>query len=132
MDGKATILLAVKPEYAERILSGVKRYEFRRRRPLKPVGRILIYATQPRCAVVGEAAVARTITESPEILWAMTARGAGIGEKAFMEYFAGSGQAHAFVLGDARKYKKPKQLSEFGLARAPQSFVYVHGYPKEG
>ena len=52
-------LLSVKPEYAEKILSGEKIYEFRRRIfKRKDVDILVIYATRPQCRVVAEARIA--------------------------------------------------------------------------
>lgn len=49
----ATILLVIKPEFIERIFSGDKKFEFRRRVARRGVDKIIIYATRPVCAVVG-------------------------------------------------------------------------------
>jgi predicted transcriptional regulator len=46
-------LLSIRPEYAEAILNGTKRVEFRRTRFSRDVSFIVIYATQPVGKVVG-------------------------------------------------------------------------------
>ena len=55
-------LLSVKPEYAEKILSGEKIYEFRRRIfKRKDVDILVIYATRPQCRVVADAIELRSV-----------------------------------------------------------------------
>lgn len=39
------ILISIQPEYAEKILSGEKTFEFRRRTAQRPVGLMVIYAS---------------------------------------------------------------------------------------
>lgn len=48
-----SILLPIKPVFVERILSGEKWYEFRKRLPLG-IERVVIYETAPTKKVVGE------------------------------------------------------------------------------
>lgn len=48
-----SILLPIKPVFVERILSGEKWYEFRKRLPLD-IERVVIYETAPTKKVVGE------------------------------------------------------------------------------
>ena len=69
-----SILLSINPEYAERILIGSKKYEFRKKLANKPVNKILIYSTTPIMKVVGEVEVVKTISSSPSALWEHTYR----------------------------------------------------------
>ena len=50
-----SILLSIKPEYAEKILSGEKRYEFRRKLCKREIDKIYIYATRPVQKVIADA-----------------------------------------------------------------------------
>jgi len=58
-------------------------------------------------------------------MWAKTKAESGMNWESFRKYFSGSEVAHAYVLGAVAKYNKPKKLSEFHIAKAPQSFVYI-------
>lgn len=72
-------LLSVKPEYAEKILSGEKIYEFRRRIfKRKDVDILVIYATRPQCRVVAEARIGGIMESTPEDIWKRTNRYGGI------------------------------------------------------
>ena len=120
-----TILLSIKPEYAERILEGTKQFEFRKRLATKPVGKIIIYETVPTMRIVGEAAVIETISESPDSLWERTKTQAGISFSKFKDYFMGYDTANAYRLGEVVKYSTPKKLADYNIQHPPQSFVYV-------
>ena len=41
------VLLSIKPEFAEKILNGAKRYEFRKQAFAQPVEAVVLYATKP-------------------------------------------------------------------------------------
>ena len=121
----ATILLSIKPEYANKILTGKKKYEYRKRLSQEQVDKIIVYSTDPIKKVIGEVLVVGTITKSPTRLWEDTKTESGITRSKYRLYFRGCKQAHAYQLGSVRIYTPPKELSEFGINHAPQSFVYI-------
>lgn len=43
----AVILLSIKPEYAEKIFAGTKKYEYRRHIASEKVEKIIVYSTAP-------------------------------------------------------------------------------------
>lgn len=120
-----TILLSIKPEYADKIFSGEKKYEFRRHLAKKDVTRILVYSTAPVMMVIGEVEVVGTLSLSPTALWEATKGKAGISRAKFRRYFSGSRIGHAYKLGKAQKYNEPKPLSTYNIHSAPQSLVYI-------
>lgn len=122
-------LVSIRPEYVERILSGEKTYEYRRRIFKRPqVDTLVIYATMPVGKVVAEAGITGVLESSPEDIWEKTSRHAGISEDRFKAYFHGCGTAYAIGLGDVHAFARPLTLAEYapGIVRAPQSFVYIH------
>lgn len=50
---------------------------------------------------------------------------AGITRKFFFSYYAGKDKAVAYKLKDVVTYKVPKELSDYGISQAPQSFIYL-------
>lgn len=120
-----TILLSIKPEYANKILEGTKRYEFRKHLAQGAITRILLYSSSPEKRIVGEVEVVGTLTMKKTPLWECTKTSAGINRKKFREYFRGCSLAHAYQLGKAIKYDQPKNLADYGIVQAPQSFVYL-------
>lgn len=119
--------MSIKPEYAEKILSGEKRFEFRKSIfRNERVSTVVIYATMPVGKVVGEFRVSSIIEDNPRVLWKRTSHAAGISEQYFNEYFAGRSRAYAIAVDLPKRYRRPIELSRF-LERAvpPQSFCYV-------
>ncbi len=119
------ILLPIKPEYVCKIFDNSKKYEFRHRLAKRKIDSIIIYETCPQMKIVGEVQVVGTISMKKTPLWEHTKSRAGITRKKYREYFKGCNNAYAYVLGESIKYSSPKNLSEYGLSQAPQSFVYI-------
>jgi len=119
------MLLSINPEHVENILSGKKRYEFRKRRCKADIDMILIYSTSPVMKVVGEVEVTNVIVDHPNKLWDTTANFAGISKDFFDKYFENKEHAVAYELGRVNKYDKPLNLEDFDINAAPQSFIYV-------
>ena len=61
--------MSIHPGYAEAILSGRKRAEFRKRPLAEDVRTVLIYATAPVSAIVGWFTVRGTLKAAPEDIW---------------------------------------------------------------
>lgn len=122
-------ILSIKPEYVERILSGEKTYEFRRRIfKREDVDTLVVYATSPQRRVVAEARIAGIMESTPEDIWRRTSDRGGISRDRFMDYFAGRDTAYAIELRDVRRLERPMLLSDYapGVRSAPQSFVYIN------
>ena len=118
------ILLSVKPEYIDKIFAGSKTFEYRRKLPQKTISSIILYATDPVQQIVGEVEVIGTISASPSALWEQTKHSAGISRAKYRDYFRKCKNANAFILGTVTKYHPPKELSDYGINSAPQSFQY--------
>lgn len=121
-------ILSIKPEYVDRILSGEKKYEFRKRIfKREDVDTIVIYSTSPCCKVVAEARIAEIIYDSPERIWKKTKDNSGIAKEQFMSYFNGREIAYAIRLATVKQLAEPCSLNEYApqVKAAPQSFVYV-------
>ena len=121
------ILLSIKPEFAEKILTGKKRFEFRKVLFRNPnVQTVVIYATMPVGKVVGEFEVGGILSAGPKKLWLQTSEFAGIAHPYFKEYFDGREIGHAIKVGKVRRYKRPLDLTEvLPSGVAPQSFCYL-------
>lgn len=119
------ILLSINPIHVENILNGTKRYEFRKKACKRHVDKILIYSTTPIMRVVGEAEIEDVLIDVPEIIWKKTQKRSGIDKKFFDKYYEDREQAVAYKLKNVIKYKEPKELKEYGISSAPQSFQYV-------
>ncbi|PIT38710.1 ASCH domain-containing protein [Snodgrassella alvi] len=122
------ILMSIKPEYAEKILNGDKKFEFRKMLPKnKDVEKVIIYATLPVGMVIGEFEISDFISMSPSKLWQLTKKRAGISKSFFDDYFNNRETAHAIGVGEVRRYMRGKSIEEFlNKNQAPQSFYYVN------
>ena len=119
-------LFAIHPHYAEAILAGEKRVEFRRKGPAVPISHIVVYATAPVRKVVGWFAVGDVETDSPVALWDRFGPIGGIEQGAFERYYSACEVGLAFTVADARALDEPMGLEELALGpHAPQSFRYV-------
>lgn len=119
-------LLSIKPEFADMIFAGTKRYEFRRaifkRNDLEGV---LVYASSPVQRVIGEFKIEEIIADDIETVWRKTWRHAGISHVFFQSYFANCDTAYAIKVVSPRLFARRRRLSAYNLTAAPQSFVYV-------
>ncbi|MCK3838959.1 MULTISPECIES: ASCH domain-containing protein [Pseudomonas] len=121
------VLLSIKPEYASKILSGEKKFEFRKVSfTNSEIKTVVIYATKPVGKVVGEFEVLKIYSDSPTNIWRRTKRYAGIDKKYFDSYYEGKSLAVAIAVGAVHEYEKPKSLSDIGMGISPpQSFCYI-------
>ena len=121
------VVLSLKPVYAEAILTGKKRYEFRRSIFKNPsVKRVYIYVTAPVGKIVGSFVIRNIIKDSPTAIWRRCKQQAGIPKKDFFEYFKGSKRAFAIQIGPVDHFDEPVDphsvIEDF---TAPQSFFYL-------
>ena len=119
------MLLSIKPEYVDKIVSGKKKYEFRKFRCREGIDTIVIYATAPIKKVVGEVALVDIIEGDVEHVWRKTRDFGGILEKDYKAYYEGRKVAIAYKLGKVTLYDKPVGLKDLGLDYVPQSFAYI-------
>ena len=120
------VLLSIKPEFAEKILSGEKTFEFRRAVFKDPkVSAVVIYASSPVQKVVGEFSIDDVYEMPPAELWEKTSQGSGIDRKYFDAYFEGKRKGYAIKVGRVFCYDSPINLGSLGIKTPPQSFCYL-------
>lgn len=120
------ILISIRPEYVEKIILGLKRYEYRTKVAKKDIDAIIIYCTYPTKKVLAEVKIRTILSDTPEGLWERTKEYSGVTKRFFDKYFSGKEKAYAYELGEVIRYKQPKELKEFGCAFPPQSYVYIN------
>ena len=117
--------MSINPEYVESIFRGEKKYEFRKKACKRHIDKIVIYSTTPVKKIVGEVEVIDILQKDKEELWKETAKESGITRLFFENYYKEKEEAVAYRLGKVKKFKEPKELQEYGLVCAPQSYAYV-------
>lgn len=122
------VLLSIRPEYAERIFNGEKKYEYRRNLfKRKDIKTVVVYVTKPIGKVIGEFEIDDILEGNPSAIWEQTKLHSGIDEDAYIEYFSEREIGFAIVIKKTKVYKKPLELMELNpqIKYPPQSFMYV-------
>lgn len=119
-------LLSIHPRYAESILAGAKRIEFRKRPLADDVTHVVVYATAPVSAVVGAFSVEGQHTHAPNELWRRFAEVGGIEADAFAAYYGNRDTGTGIAVGEVLRSAAPMCLrSQLGISHPPQSFRYL-------
>ena len=120
------VLLSIKPEFAEKIFNGTKKYEFRKSIfKNKDVDTVVVYASSPWQYVIGEFKIETILSDDVDKIWEQTHEFSGITEDFYRMYFAHKKSAFAIKIGHATRFKKHKLLSDYHIKFAPQSYVYL-------
>ncbi len=120
------VLLSIKPQFADLIFSGKKKYEFRKTVfSRNDVDNVIVYATSPISKVIGEFEIAEIISANPSSLWKMTKAYAGISREFFFGYFSNRNIGYAIRVKSYIIYKSPLCIQTFFGIKPPQSFAYV-------
>ncbi len=122
----SVIFYPIKPKYAQKIISGEKRYEYRRVKPKRDVKYIVIYSSSPEQLILGLASVSDVITGTSSEVWNMTHKLGGISKSEYKSYFQGADSACAIAIDVVYKLEipiNPKLI--FDNFTIPQSFKYL-------
>lgn len=123
------IVMSVHPRYAEAIMDGRKRVEFRKRPLADDVSVVWVYATVPVQRVVGYFEVDATVIARPRDLWRRFKNVGCIGRADFDRYYLGTVLGAGIQVKVATRLASPLPLSVLLPSGVPpQSFAYVgHG-----
>lgn len=125
-----SVLMSIKPPYAQMILEGSKTIELRRRftQDLEPDTKLLIYSTDPVKKIIGECRIKAVLKLSIADLWAASCRDAMISWETYQAYFTGVTEGYGVVLHKQIAYEKPIPLEEMRSRynlNPPQSYRTV-------
>lgn len=124
------IFVSIHPQYAEKILDGIKTIELRRRFPTLNgfKGRLLIYSTTPIKSVIGFAEIEEVYHLPIKELWSEHSQSAYISRSDFLEYFSGLTDGYAIELKNPQRFAEPISIDylklNYGMI-APQSYRYL-------
>ena len=121
----SVILMSIKPEYVNKIFTGEKKYEYRKRICKEKINKIIVYASSPVQKVVGELIIKQVLCDKKDNIWDKTKMYGGINKNKYDKYYENSNIAVAFEIERTVLYKKPKELKDYGIKAAPQSYVYI-------
>ena len=123
---KTNILLSVFSEYVDKIISGEKRFEFRKHIPIESVEHIVFYATAPTSRILCIAKVDSIISGTPKYIWDTTALFSGVDKIFYDKYYKNVNLAYAYKLGSVYLLKKPLSLLDKNIRTSPpQTFRYL-------
>lgn len=120
------IILSIHPQHIDKILSGKKLYEYRKRVP-DNIQYIVVYATSPVKKIVALIKVDTIIRGTPAKVWTETYRYSGITKAFFMDYFSQSKEARAIRFDTVYKLFVPRDVTDLkNIVCAPQAYTYVN------
>lgn len=126
-----TVLLSIKPEYAEKIFyQKTKKVELRRVFPfLDKDDLVIVYVSSPKKAVVGYFKIKNIIKKEVSYLWDEVEEKAGITPEEFYDYYSGVKFGIGIFFKKSKTFKKPVELEklreELNDFRPPQSYRYL-------
>ena len=118
-------ILSIKPKYANLILNGKKRYEFRKRAPKSKVEKVYLYSSSPTQKIVGYFTTEETISGPPKNVWEKTKHAAGIEREDYFKYFKNKKIAHAIKVKKKVRLRSMEPKEIFPNFTIPQSFIYL-------
>lgn len=121
------ILLSIKPKYVDKIVSGEKKYEFRKTIfKRKQVDTIVVYSSGKVGKLIGEIKFTTILSDTPLNIWNKTKEKAGLSKGDFFDYFRNKEIAHAIKIESFEPYSHAISIQEkYPGVNPPQSFVYV-------
>ncbi len=121
-----TVLLAIKPRFANAIMAGEKTIEFRKTRFKERVTRVVVYASSPMQKVFGYFDVSHVDEDNPAALWDRYAKEGSISEDELMDYYGDSATGVAIGVGQTVSLAEPLPLRKLKRTLSvPQSFFYL-------
>lgn len=119
-------LLPIKPRFAEAIISGRKKVEFRKNPIRDGVRWVILYASRPVSKVVAYFEIT-TMDEGPlDDLWQRYSSLGAVNQKEYKDYFGEARRGVAIGVGKVYHLHQPQPLMVLGAAVAvPQSTVYL-------
>lgn len=120
-----TIIISIHPVFVDKILSGEKKYEFRKHLP-KDVRYMLVYSTNPIKKITALVEIDSIIIDTPDIIWRKTRKQAGVTKVFFDSYFRNKPIAYAARFKKVHKLPSPILIKDLnGIDTAPQSYIYL-------
>lgn len=119
-------LLSIKPKYAQAIMNGSKKVEFRKKVFKQPVEKVFVYSSSPEKKIIGYFVINEIVEDSPKNLWKTFKNVGGILKQDFFDYYENHSKGFSIKILEVEKFEKsidPKEI--FDKFTAPQSFLYL-------
>jgi predicted transcriptional regulator len=126
------LLMSIIPMVGRRIMSGKKKYEYRRSIFRKPVNRVYLYLSSPERKIVGYFKYRGYMEGTIREIWEATKEVSAATEAGYLEYFQNTNRAFAIRIDEFINFaepldprKMPSPTPGSGSFLPPQSFYYV-------
>jgi|LGVD01.1.fsa_nt_gb type I restriction enzyme S subunit len=120
------VLLSVKPKYVDEMISGRKKYEFRKSIfKRENIEKMFIYSSSPIKKIIAIVDIDGILSDSPQKLWEQCHKEAGISESDFFSYFKNSDVGYAIKISNVLEFPTPVDPYIDENFRPPQSFYYL-------
>jgi predicted transcriptional regulator len=126
------LLMSITPVVGRRIMSGKKKYEYRRSIFRKPVNRVYLYLSTPVRKIVGYFNYRGYMEGTIQEIWEATEKESAATRDGYLDYFVNANKAFAIRIDEFINYadpvdpwKVPSRTLGSGRFLPPQSFCYV-------
>jgi predicted transcriptional regulator len=121
------VLISIKPQFVQKILSGIKKYEYRKKVFKKTnIDKVYIYASSPNKKIVGFFNYSGYLEGTPLEIWNKTKNYSGIKKVEYDEYFINKDKAIAFNIEGLTIFNNPiDPYTTIHNFKPPQSFMYT-------
>lgn len=116
-------VISIKPEFVKEIVSGRKRFEYRKSFLKDIPEKCYIYSTLPVGKIVGFFTIKQVLRDEPEEIWKLTKEKSGVTKDFFDQYYFGRNKAVAIKIESVNIFEKPKDYKEIDLSgKIPQTY----------
>ena len=123
-----SVILSIKPKWAEKILSGEKQIELRKKlwNNKRKIKRAYLYASSPIKKFVGFIDIESVFKERIEFLWLFSKNFSCLSKQEFDKYFSGHSHGSCIVIKEAKRFRNPIDPKEIiPDFKPPQNFCYI-------
>lgn len=122
-----SVIISIKPKWCGLIASGKKTLEIRKNKPknLVPPFKCYIYESGGRKQVIGEFVCDEITTFPDDCAAGWIVKNSCVTVTELMKYAGNNDSLYAWHISELVIYDEPRELSGFGLSKAPQSWDYA-------
>lgn len=125
-DTLTSVILSIKPVYAQAIMSGLKKVEFRKKIFKRPVDKIFVYSSSPEKKIIGFFTIKEIVEDEPNNLWEEFNDIGGINKDDFFAYYKEAKTGFTIIIDQVEKFENGiDPFDFFENFCAPQSYIYL-------
>lgn len=124
-----TVMMSIKPQFSNRIMSGKKTIEFRKVCFADNVTKVYIYSSSPQKRIIGYFDIDKIVRDSPKNLWKKYSKRGCIEEDNFYRYFHEKQYGYGICIRRFVKLRQEVELDDVFdreiKVRPPQNYCYI-------